>query len=44
MPVSARPTAPLAAVAVARLGPASPPVWDATAGGVLVITLTWLSA
>ncbi|RSN31986.1 hypothetical protein DL990_18810 [Amycolatopsis sp. WAC 01416] len=30
--------------AVARLGPASAPVWDAAANGVLVITLAWFSA
>ncbi|MEV7555150.1 hypothetical protein AB0N89_36505 [Amycolatopsis sp. NPDC089917] len=31
-------------VAVARLEPASPPVWDAAANGVLVIALAWFSA
>lgn len=30
--------------AVARLGPASAPVWDAAANGVLVIALAWFSA
>ncbi|WP_340687143.1 hypothetical protein LCL61_13510 [Amycolatopsis coloradensis] len=30
--------------AVARLGPAAPPVWDAAANGVLVIVLAWFSA
>jgi len=30
--------------AVARLEPASPPVWDAAANGVLVIALAWFSA
>ena len=30
--------------AVARLGPVTPPVWDAAANGVLVIVLAWFSA
>ncbi|WP_409490457.1 hypothetical protein [Amycolatopsis sp. cmx-11-12] len=30
--------------AVSRLEPASPPVWDVAANGVLVITLAWFSA
>ncbi|MFC3451100.1 hypothetical protein [Amycolatopsis speibonae] len=30
--------------AVARLEPASPPMWDAAANGVLVIALAWFSA